>query len=65
MARVTFREVKDLMSLSHDQFTFLPRPAFSQSSTNSGVPHDDGAILVDNSSKGGSVSDEWMSEYAA
>ncbi|KAF8497061.1 hypothetical protein F5888DRAFT_1699963 [Russula emetica] len=34
-----------LTSLSHDQFTFPPRPAFSQSSTNSGLPHDDDAVL--------------------
>ena len=55
-------------SLSHDQFTFPPRPAFSQSSTNSGVPHDDDTILVDNSSEGGSVrsvEDEWASEFDA
>ena len=51
-----------LTSLSHDQFTFPPRPTFSQSSTNSGVPHDDDAVLLDNSSEGGSgrsVEDEW------
>ena len=55
-----------LTSLSHDQFTFPPRPAFSQSSTNSGVPHDDDTIVVDNSSEGGSmrsVDDEWTSEF--
>jgi hypothetical protein len=55
-----------LTSLSHDQFTFPPRPAFSQASTNSGVPHDDDTILVDNSSEGGSmksVDDEWTSEF--
>jgi hypothetical protein len=55
-----------LTSLSHDQFTFPPRPAFSQSSTNSGVPHDDDAVLVDNSSEGGSmgsVDDEWTREF--
>jgi hypothetical protein len=55
-----------LTSLSHDQFTFPPRPAFAQSSTNSGVPHDDDAVLVDNSSEGGSgrsVEDEWTTEF--
>jgi BAG domain len=57
-----------LTSLSHDQFTFPPRPAFSQSSTNSGVPHDDDTVLVDNSSEGGSVrsvDDEWTAEFDA
>jgi hypothetical protein len=57
-----------LTSLSHDQFTFPPRPAFSQSSTNSGVPHDDDAVLLDNSSEGGSgrsVEDEWTTEFDA
>jgi hypothetical protein len=57
-----------LTSLSHDQFTFPPRPAFSQSSTNSGVPHDDDAVLVDNSSEGGSVTsveDGWTAEFDA
>jgi hypothetical protein len=55
-----------LTSLSHDQFTFPPRPAFSQSSANSGVPHDDDTVLVDNSSEGGSVGsmeDEWTREF--
>jgi BAG domain len=55
-----------LTSLSHDQFTFPPRPAFAQPSTNSGVPHDDDAVLVDNSSEGGSgrsVEDEWTTEF--
>jgi hypothetical protein len=55
-------------SLSRDQFTFPPRPAFSQSSTNYGVPHDDDTIVVDNSSEGGSVrsvEDEWTSEFDA
>jgi hypothetical protein len=57
-----------LTSLSHDQFTFPPRPAFSQSSTTSGVPHDDDAVLVDNSSEGGSVrsvEDGWTTEFDA
>jgi hypothetical protein len=57
-----------LTSLSHDQSKFPPKPAFSQSSTNSGVPHDDDGILIDNSSEGGSmrsVDDEWTSEYDA
>jgi len=57
-----------LTSLSHDQFTFPPRPAFSQSNTNSGVPHDDDAVLLDNSSEGGSarsVEDEWTTEFDA
>jgi hypothetical protein len=56
-----------LTSLSHDQFTFPPRPAFSESSTSPGVPHDDDAILVDNSSEGGSVSmeDGWTTEFDA
>ena len=44
-----------LTLLSQDQFTFPPRPAFSQSSTNSGVSHDDDTIVVENSSEGGSV----------
>jgi hypothetical protein len=55
-----------LTSLSHDQFTFPPRPAFSESSTNSGVPRDDDAVVVDNSSEGGSVrsvDDEWTTEF--
>ena len=55
-----------LTSLSHDQFTFPPRPAFSQSSTNSGVSHDDDAVVVDNSSEGGSVrsaDDDWTTEF--
>ncbi|KAF8494409.1 hypothetical protein F5888DRAFT_1717538 [Russula emetica] len=55
-----------LTSLSHDQFTFPPRPAFSQSNTKSGVPHDDDAVLVDKSSEGGSVrsvEDEWTTEF--
>jgi hypothetical protein len=47
-----------LTSMSHDQFTFPPRPAFSQSSTRPGVAHDDDAVLVDNSSEG-SVRDDW------
>ncbi|KAF8494415.1 hypothetical protein F5888DRAFT_1717699 [Russula emetica] len=57
-----------LASLSHDQFTFPPRPAFSQSSTDSGVPHDDDAVLVDKSSEGGSVrsvEDGWTTEFDA
>jgi hypothetical protein len=51
-----------LASISHDQFTFPPRPAFSQSSTGSGVAHDDDAVLVDDSSEGGSAKgteDDW------
>jgi BAG domain-containing protein len=55
-----------LTSLSHDQFRFPPRPAFSQSSTNLGASHEDDAILVDNSSEGGSlrgVEDEWTTEF--
>jgi len=55
-----------LTSLSSDQFTFPPRPAFSQSSTGSGVSHDDDAVLVDNSSESGSVrgvEDEWTTEF--
>ncbi|KAI0268403.1 hypothetical protein BGY98DRAFT_353220 [Russula aff. rugulosa BPL654] len=57
-----------LTSLSHDQFTFPPRPAFSQTSTNSGVSQDDDAVVVDNSSEGGSmrsVDDEWATEFDA
>jgi hypothetical protein len=57
-----------LTSLSHDQFTFPPRPAFSQSSTSSGVPHDDDAVLVGNSSEDGSVrsvDDGWTTEFDA
>jgi len=57
-----------LTSLSHDQFTFPPRPAFSQSSTDSGVPYDDDAVLVDKSSEGGSVrsvEDGWTTEFDA
>ena len=57
-----------LTSLSHDQFTFPPRPAFSQLSTNPGAPHDDDAVLVDNSSEGGSVrsvDDGWTTEFDA
>jgi hypothetical protein len=57
-----------LTSLSHDQFTFPPRPAFSQSNTNSAVPHDDDAVVVDNSSEGGSVrsvDDGWTTEFDA
>ena len=55
-----------LTSLSHDQFTFPPRRAYSQSSTNSGVSHDEDAVVVDNSSEGGSVrsvDDEWATEF--
>jgi BAG domain-containing protein len=55
-----------LTSLSHDQFIFPPRPAFSQSSTNSGASHEDDAVLVDDSSEGGSsrgVEDEWTTEF--
>jgi len=55
-----------LTSMSHDQFTFPPRPTFSQSSTGSGASHDDDAVLVDNSSEGGSVrggEDEWATEF--
>ena len=51
-----------LTSMSHDQYTFPPRPAFSQSNTGPGVAHDDDAILVDRSSEGGSVrgvEEEW------
>jgi hypothetical protein len=57
-----------LTSLSHDQFTFPPRPAFSESSTNSGVSHEDDAVVVDNSSEDGSmrsVEDEWTTEFDA
>ena len=56
-----------LRSLSQDQFTFPPRPAFSQSSMNPGVPQDDDAVLVDNSSEVGSVRsvDEWLVEFDA
>jgi hypothetical protein len=57
-----------LTSLSHDQFMFPPKPAFSESSTNSGVSHDDDAVVVDNSSEGGSmrsVEDEWTTEFDA
>jgi hypothetical protein len=57
-----------LTSLSRDQFTFPPRPAFSQTSTNSGVSQDDDAVVVDNSSEGGSlrsVDDEWATEFDA
>lgn len=55
-----------LASLSHDQFTFPPRPAFSQSNAKLGVPQDDDAVLVDNSSEGGSVrsvDDGWTTEF--
>ena len=55
-----------LTSLPQEQFTFPRRPAFSQSSRNSGVPQDDDAVLVDNSSEGGfvrSVDDEWTAEF--
>jgi hypothetical protein len=55
-----------LTSLSQDQFTFPPRPAFSQSSTNSGASHDNDAVLVDNSSEGGSmgsVEEGWTTEF--
>jgi len=55
-----------LASLSHDQFIFPPRPAFSQSSTNSGASHEDDTVLVDDSSEGGSsrgVEDEWTTEF--
>ena len=55
-----------LTSLSHDQFTFPPRTAFSQSSGKSGVSHDDDAVLLDNSSEGGSmrsVDDEWSTVF--
>ncbi|KAF8490565.1 hypothetical protein F5888DRAFT_1741188 [Russula emetica] len=48
------------------QLTFPPRSALSQSSTNSGVPQDDDAVVVDNSSEGGSVrsmEDEWTTEF--
>jgi hypothetical protein len=51
-----------LTSMSHDQFTFPPRPVFSQSNTGSdlsGVAHDEDAVLVDNSSEGGSEKDGW------
>jgi hypothetical protein len=57
-----------LTSLSHDQFTFPPKPAFSQSSAKAGVSHDDDAVLLDNSSEGGSmrsVDDEWTTEFDA
>jgi hypothetical protein len=57
-----------LTSLSQDQFTFPPRTTFSQSSTNSGAPHDNDAVLVDNSSEGGStgnVDDGWTTEFDA
>ena len=43
-----------LSSSSHDQFVSL-RPVFSQSSTNSGVSHNDDAVVVENSSEGEST----------
>jgi hypothetical protein len=43
-----------LTSMSHDQFTFPPKPSTSQSSTGAGEVQDD-AVLVDTSSEGGSV----------
>jgi hypothetical protein len=57
-----------LTSLSHDQSTFSSRPAFSQSGTNSGVSHNHDAVVVENSSEGGSmrsVDDEWTTEFDA
>ena len=51
-----------LTSMSHDQFTFPPRPTFSQSGAGAGVAHDDDAVLVDHSSEGSSVrgaEEEW------
>jgi hypothetical protein len=51
-----------LTSMSHDQFTFPPKPAFSESSTGSGVGPDEDAVLLDDSSEGGSVKgteEEW------
>lgn len=57
-----------LTSLSHDHFTFPPRPAFSQSSSSSGLSHDDDAVLVDNTSERGSVrsvEDGWATEFDA
>jgi hypothetical protein len=44
-----------LTSLSHDQSTFSSRPAFSQSSTNSGVSHNHDAVVVENFTEGGSM----------
>jgi len=57
-----------LTSLSHDQFTFPARRAFSESRTNSGVSHDDDAVMVDNSREGESVrsvEDGWTTEFDA
>jgi hypothetical protein len=51
-----------LTSMSHDQFTFPPKPVSSQSSTGSGAAQDEDAVLVDTSSEGGSVrgtEEEW------
>jgi hypothetical protein len=42
-----------LRSMSHDQFTFPPKPA-SHASTGSGEAHED-AVLLDDASEGGSV----------
>ena len=44
-----------LTSMSHDQFSFPPKPAFSQPDAGTGVAHDDDAVLVDHSSEGSSV----------
>jgi hypothetical protein len=57
-----------LTSLSQDQFSFPPRPAFSQSITNSGVSHNDDVVVADNSTEGGSMrsmDDEWTTEFDA
>ncbi|KAH9170709.1 hypothetical protein EDB89DRAFT_1248309 [Lactarius sanguifluus] len=43
-----------LASMSHDQFTFPPRPTSSDADANPAGAHDD-AVLVDNSEEGGSV----------
>ena len=57
-----------LTSLSHDQFTFAPTPAFTETTRNSGMPPEDDAVLVDNSSEGGSVRSVehgWTTEFDA
>ena len=57
-----------LTSLSHNQFSFPPRPAFPQSITNSGVSHNDDVVVADNSTEGGSMrsmDDEWTTEFDA
>ncbi|KAH9062623.1 hypothetical protein EDB83DRAFT_845459 [Lactarius deliciosus] len=43
-----------LASMSHDQFTFPPRPTSSDADASPAGAHDD-AVLVDNSEEGGSV----------